>query len=351
MKFDFDDILLTPAVVSSINSRKEVNPYDENGFLPIMTAPMDTVVDEKNSRLFWEKNKINVVLPRGANSPDYSVNKFCWFSYGLNEFKSLFIEKEMNFDVPVYALIDVANGHMVQLFELIETAKKLYGDKIVLMVGNIANPKTFEALSRLKVDYVRVGIGGGQGCLTSVQTGVGYPMASLIKECYGLKEYNHSTTKIVADGGFKKFADINKALALGADYVMLGSMLNKCLESSGDLYKNYEETGMTPMRSFHQVDGLQQERYIEDVKNGRLFKSYRGMSTKEVQKAWGRTELKTAEGISKLNKVEYTVGGFVSNLEDYLRSAMSYTGSSTLEEFRQSLFCQITEFAFNRFNK
>lgn len=189
-------------------------------------------------------------------------------------------------------------------------------------------------------------------CLTSVQTGVGYPMASLINECYKLKIYNQYKTKIVADGGFKKFSDINKALALGADYVMLGSMLNKCIESAGDTYKkNINEEGFSKLKSYLEQDSYNKKLYEEDIKCGLLYKKYRGMSTKEVQKEWGRTELKTSEGISKYNKVEYTLSGFIKNLEDYLRSAMSYTGSKTLNEFRESSFEMITPAAFQRFNK
>lgn len=351
MKFDFDDILLTPSVISTINSRKEINPYDEHGMLPIMTAPMDTVVSAENFYTFID-NKIYGIYHRGIKNISYSS----WRAVGLEEFKHDFITNDVFELFPMagdkaFALIDVANGHMLQLVELVEEAKNKYGDKLVLMVGNIANPKTFGVLSRVGADYIRVGIGGGQGCLTSVQCGIGYPMASLIKECADLKFSEKLQSKIVADGGFKKFSDINKALALGADYVMLGSMLNKCLESSGDLYKDYKLHGITKMKSYFEEDELGKKRYINEIKTGVLFKSYRGMSTKEVQKDWGKTELKTAEGISRYNTVEYTLSGFVENLEDYLRSAMSYTSSATLEDFRESLFTQITPASFNRFNK
>jgi len=75
------------------------------------------------------------------------------------------------------------------------------------------------------------------------------------------------------------------------------------------------------------------------------------MSTKEVQKKWGKTVLKTSEGISKFNKVEFKLSSWVENFEDYLKSAMSYTNSRTLSEFRQSEFVFITENALKRFSK
>ena len=352
MKFDFDDILLVPETISSINSRKEVNPFDENGMLPIFTAPMDTVVNEENWQKFKE-NKIYSVLPRGANEPKYSVNKNLWFSYGLHDFYRLFLGEDSLLHTngtKCYALLDVANGHMEQVHTYAAQAKQKFGDDLVLMVGNIANPKTFSQFEAIGVDYVRCGIGGGSGCLTSVQTGVGYPMGSLIFECHELR--TSTKTKIVADGGFSKFADINKALALGADYVMLGGVLNKALESCGETYEHrdyykVEKGGLPGMRVLEMND-----RITAAFKSGTTFyKKYRGMSTKEVQKAWGKDELKTSEGIVKYNKVQYTLSTWAQNMEDYLRSAMSYTGSSTLEEFKASRFELITQNAFNRFNK
>ena len=221
----------------------------------------------------------------------------------------------------------------------------MYGDSLVLMVGNVANPFTYVEYCKINVDYIRIGIGNGQACLTTANTGVGYPMASLIKECFDLKKKYYLRGKIVADGGFKNYDDINKALALGADYVMLGSMLNKCLESCSPTIEEYK-THKKPY--IQDGDG---NLTLELIKDKRLFKEYRGMSTKAVQKAWGKTVLTTAEGITKYNLVEYTLAGFVENLEDYLKTAMSYTSSANLETFKESKCNEITPAAFRRFNK
>jgi IMP dehydrogenase/GMP reductase len=350
IKFDFDDILLTPETISNINSRKEVNPFDENGMLPIFTAPMDTVVSEENKQTFID-NKINVCLPRNSLS-GVSIDKYVFRSYGLETFEKFFVKDSLFVPKAIeYALLDVANGHMKQVHELAEAAKKKFGDGLVLMVGNIANPMTFEYFSSIGVDYVRCGIGGGSGCLTSVQTGVGYPMGSLISECSKLKAETLSKTKIVADGGFNKFADINKALALGADYVMLGGILNKALESAGETYEKRANYNGWDKPGF-KIDEIN-DKIITNFNSGKVeyFKKYRGMSTKEVQRDWGKTELKTSEGIVKYNKVLYTLSTWAKNMEDYLRSAMSYTGSSNLEEFKHSRYELITQNSFARFNK
>ena len=305
--YDFDDLLIEPAVLSSIRSRSEINVKNLYGYLPLMTAPMDTVVDENNFHLF-SKHGILPVLPIVMNpSKDhFDVNMF--LSYSLDDFKKMFLGTKIY--VPdgsrIMALIDVANGHMRDLYEMTKRAKTLYGYSMCLMVGNVANPNTFKEYCSIGVDMVRVGIGNGGGCLTTVQTGVGYPMASLIKECNDIRKNGGFRTEIVADGGFKKYSDIIKALGLGADYVMLGSMLNKCLESAGETSRENYET-------VNQYSKETNEMFMADIP---LYKNFRGMSTKEVQKSWGREDLKTSEGVVRRNEVNYTIESWVQNYGD-----------------------------------
>jgi GMP reductase len=246
---------------------------------------------------------------------------------------------------------------MEKLINTARLAKKLYGDKMILMVGNVANPLTFKEYCDIGVNSVRIGIGNGGGCLTTVHTGIGHPMASLIESCYKIKKqleterkiYNMSPlkTKIVADGGFKKYSDIIKALALGADFVMLGSIFNKSLESAGETIKHTSDNSIGMI-----VDQYSQE--AKDMFNAEitLRKVFRGMSTKDVQKKWGKNDLVTSEGVVKSHKVEYTLSGWRKNFEDYLRSAMSYTGKKELHEFIGGVqYEMITQNAFKRFDK
>jgi NAD(P)H-dependent flavin oxidoreductase YrpB (nitropropane dioxygenase family) len=224
----------------------------------------------------------------------------------------------------------------------------MYGDDMCLMIGNVANPKTFQEYCKIGVDLIRIGIGNGNGCLTTVQTGIGYPMASLIEECYNVKKFGNHKTEIVADGGFKKYSDIIKALALGADYVMLGSILNKCLESSGETHKRKDST-LGGWESINQYSDEAQKMFNADIE---LTKVFRGMSTKEVQKSWGKENLTTSEGIVKRNNVEYTLDSWIKNFEDYLKSAMSYTGKKELRDFIGGVhYNYITQNSFKRFNK
>lgn len=350
MKVDFDDLLIQPVVTTNIKSRTEINPFDKNGMLPLITAPMDTVVDEENANLFYD-SKINVCLPRGEKR----TQKMMFQSYSLKQFVDTFLKfdtpeaqtKWPNGELPIYALIDTANGHIQELVDIVKHAKELYGDSMVLMVGNIANPTTYANLSNVGADYIRCGIGAGGGCLTTQQLGVGYPMASLIQDCYHISLGLDNPAYIVADGGMQKYSDIIKAIALGADYVMLGSIINKCLESCGD---NYFQVDPNQPESKVRIDTAQA---FERYNNGKqVLKMFRGMSTKEVQKKWGNEKLKTSEGVVRYREVEYTLAQWVDNFESYLRSAMSYCNARTLSDFVDNAeFNQITPNAFNRFNK
>lgn len=352
LKLDWNDISIVPETISDISSRSEIDPF-VNGNLPLFTAPMDTVIDDSNIGSFLE-NGINICLPRhiryGELKSIVSTRISSWmdngcddffFSYGLDEIVKLL---ESDSKLPKRVLIDVANGHMKRLYDVSKEIKETFGDDIELMVGNIANPETYRKYCEIGVDYIRVGIGGGSACTTSANVSIHYPMASLIYECGLISKEFDKPTKIVADGGFRNFSDIIKALALGAHYVMLGGVFNKSIESCGTTFmKDSEE-------QYYEVD---LETATNALKAGTdVYKYYRGMSTKEVQKFWNKKELKTGEGITKYNKVEYTLSGWRDNFFDYLKSAMSYSGARNLEEFiGEAQWVQISQMAFNRFNK
>ena len=365
-KMDFNDLLIQPAVTTDVVSRQEINPHVTNslyvsgifdgkqyGRLPLFAAPMDTVVNEDNSELFL-KNKINVCLPRGGKP--YSINHNIFASVSLDEFINDYIARvngrgkiaSLYFDIgpdindKLYVLIDVANGHMKKMEEAIKDAKKIYGSNIFIMAGNVAHPGAYENLSNAGADAIRVGIGNGNGCLTSEQTGVGYPIASLIRECYYKSLTMNNPALIIADGGMKSYSDIIKAIALGADFVMVGSILNKALESAGPTYL-FKKIKVNPNGKF--------AKWL--LKKGfTLTKKFRGMSTKEVQKDWGKDNIKTSEGVIRYRPVEYTLSQWTENFESYLRSAMSYTNKKTLKEFRGEVDMNlISENSYKRFNK
>ena len=354
LKFDFDDILICPAVTTGITSRKTVNVLDDQGMLPLFTAPMDTVVEMKYRHIF-SRNQIYPIIPR-TQTKAFDLNDCSkvndWIALSLDQFEKLFLagDAEIRSD-QVRVCIDIANGHMGRLMEAVTKARQKFSERLVLMVGNVANPLTYIELSKAGADFVRVGVGNGSGCSTSVHTGIGYPLASLIHDIHTEKA-NHSIkfARIVADGGIKKYADIIKVLALGADYAMCGGIFNKALESAGHTYAaNKKFEGYT-------VPGDKVDQYSEEVrtafKMGSLFyKKFRGMSTKEVQAHLGN-EIRSSEGVTRMIQVEYTIEGWAENFKDYLSSAMSYTDSRDLAGFiGKPEWNLITLNSLNRFNK
>lgn len=415
-KYDLDDIILYPETLTNIDSRKKCKTIYENSVdknfknvYPLIVSPMDTVVDKENISLFLNKNLITC-LPRqhklghqynDMNFNSYSINdvieiltkiylylsccKETEYSLGIKnkitnfldshdyeyyffsphtchinkkgEKREIYIFGECDVNINDFkkdcvtkffydnknVLIDVANGHMTILRDLSKLLKDIFGDSIILMVGNIANPKTYEEYAKVGVDMVRCSIGSGNACLTSVQTAVGYGLASLIYDIKTIKESGGYDTQIILDGGIKNYSDVIKGLALGADYVMIGSLFNKCIESCGQKY----------LKIFGKHIKISQKLAVYLYrKNFSVWVKYRGMSTKEVQRDWGKKKLTTSEGVVRYRKVEYSLDQFLENMDSYLRSAMSYTNCSNLCEFKGTdniIF--VTNNVINRFKK
>ena len=349
-KFDFHDIALVPSVLSKVESRSQVNlPFP----LPLVASPMNSVLSIKKKGRFNENFFYNLLGQMIVCSPrDYEYSEdnqhlqwseLTFKSISLQDFRLI----ETNFksfnsivNESNNILVDIANGHMWKLVDLSKLFIRKFPDK-KLMIGNIANPYTYHEFAKIGVHYCRISIGSGSVCTSSSNAAIHYPMASLIYECNSIRQANSHKCRIVADGGFKNFDDIIKGLALGADQIILGSILNKCLDSDSHpyLWKKFKITNM----------GLAQWLYRNKFS---LYKRHVGMSTKEIQKIWGNKKLKTSEGIAKWNKVEYTFDGWIENFNDYLKSAMSYLNCTNLEELREKAsFIFITENSFRRFHK
>lgn len=413
LKYSYSDLSIIPAISSNINSRSECSPYKSNDIasnnlhLPIFTAPMQSVCDDSNYKLF-EQNNIIPIIHRNV---DYNkrielTKRGVWCAYSIKEFKETFCD---NFKIkPHYGyylrvLIDVANGHMQQIFDLAIKAKqniRYYNEKnitsfkLVLMAGNIANPKTYLNYCKAGIDYVRCSIGTGSQCLTSANSGIHYPNASLIdkihfekqdlefrieNKTYKLKQ-NECVTKIIADGGMgnteQAFSNINIALALGADYVMIGGAFSSFIESSAQFNNSfpdyncpiklkqyndelsisliYGDLNRNIIKEFENIFGdipISNNRTrcktikISDLYNKEIAdllikyvpmeKISFGMSTKEAQKNNPNFDgnFKTSEGKTISSPVKYTIQSWVENFKAYLTSAMSYCNCRTLEQF------------------
>ena len=207
-KLSYDDITLVPEVVSDICSRSQCNPYDEYQYLPIFAAPMSSVVSFENVKNFNDA-RIRVVVPRSypleerlklTEGTDTGAN---FVAFSLNEARDCFCKKmrippsTLTKGFPIKICIDLANGHMKCLLELVKCIKSLYGDKILIMTGNIANPETYRLYEEAGVDYVRVSIGTGNVCSTSSNTAIHYPVFSLLEEVYKVKKEIKESAKLL----------------------------------------------------------------------------------------------------------------------------------------------------------
>ncbi len=385
-KYNYDDVSIVPDVATTIKHRRECSCEVEEGMCPIWAAPMDTVISEDNWKVFYDAS-INVVIPRNVSYEkrismlidfsSLSANK-CFVAFSLNEVRKMFNTKN---DVTSILnsksrstmfkgfriCIDVANGHMMDQINLISSIKKKHGDLVKIMGGNVANPNTYKLYNDAGCDYLRIGIGGGSGCLTSSNSGTYYPLFSLMKDTYYVKKSVNGKCKIIADGGIKGFRDIQKAL-IYADYVMIGSLFNKAIESAakttyGSFYWNIRGMKVRrPLKSLlyygRVVPAKKYDKVVELIKKNELsvWKEFYGMSTKKAQMNIiegnggyvSHEKLKTSEGKVMHQKVEYSVQGWMRNELDYLRSAMSYTNSKNLEEYKESAWVSENRIAYNR---
>lgn len=322
MLYGLDDITIIPEPITEIEHRGDCSVnYQETGMLPLFTAPMASVINDKNWELYANQ-QINTIIPRTIG---YDTRlKLCdktFVAMGLDELSEFVKEQELKGTVMI--CLDIANGHMKKAIDLCAKAKEKFGDKLILMAGNIANPDAYVAYARAGVDYIRISQGNGSVCITSANSGAFTPMASLIQKCAEKKkdiEYYKeqipaykSVPKIIADGGFKNFDQIIKALALGADYVMLGSIFAKSQESLVG-------------------DNVSKKKYLHKKV---VEREHFGMSTHKAQLIMGksRDQLRTSEGLSIMLPVEYKLATWVDNFKHYLREAMSLTNIKCIEEF------------------
>lgn len=370
--YTLNDVTIIPKEVSEISSRSQCNPYYENtDRLPLFVSPMNNIINDENIDCFL-KAGVSVIAPRDDERLPYSIRKARWevlwckgvfVGMSLNEFEQFFIDfkddpnPEINITYVRKVCLDLANGHMQKLLDECKQVKEAFGDKVIIMTGNIANPDTYKDYAKAGIDYIRCGIGTGSICTTAANSAIHYPMASLVETCksykeevevsvvqnrdFGFETEYKSVPKIIADGGFTNFDQIIKALALGADYCMCGKLFAQCIEACTSIIsdKDFEwpEEKEEKYPCWHSTIRMPYDHVdfvIELMGKGHNFhRDYYGMSTKRAQIEMGGKGNKTAEGIAIKIPVKYTVAGWIDNFKSYLKSAMSYTGFTRIEDF------------------
>jgi len=305
LSLTYDDISLVPTEVSPLKSRTEASTKRkfmgiELG-VPVVSSPMDTV---SGLRMCSELNGLGAmgVLNRFDTSLGEFTNKGEDYSNIIAVSVSLHNNDEVLDrlqDRVKVVCIDTANANNIWVLKRCEEIKKRYGFKI--MIGNIAHGGTLKDLVNAGADSVRIGIGGGSVCTTSVQTGIGIGQVSSLLNVYYAREKDNLNIELIADGGIKSPGDVAKAIALGADAVMLGRMLAGTKETPGEVIKY----------------------------NDQLWKKYRGSASFGV-----KMKSEFIEGEETMVPYKGPVQNVVNGIYDGLRSAMSYMSCSNLEELK-----------------
>lgn len=306
----FDDVLLLPQS-SNIKSRSEIDLSGKIGntnfSLPIIASPMDTVTEAEMASAMYERGGLGIIHRYNSVEEQCDIVKDSELRVvGAAVGVSGDFEKRAwsLYDSGVKVMcIDIAHGHHTLMKNAIKLLKQNFGDEVSIIAGNVATPAAYQDLVEWGADAVRVGIGGGSICSTRVQTGHGMPTFQSVYDCARLG----CDIPIVADGGVKNAGDIVKALAAGADFVMLGSLLAGTDESPGE--------------SFLSADG-------------KKYKVYRGMASVEAQKDW-RGEARSLEGISTTIPHKGSVVSILDNLRQNIRSGLSYSGCRNVRELQQ----------------
>ena len=321
-QLSFDDILLIPQH-SDIESRKKVNLSTMIGRgtrsialdVPIIAAPMDTVCEWEMAtairhfggfgiihRYMDVEEQAKMIKMVRAN------NQIAGGSVGATgdyRKEAARLAESGAFVI----LVDVANGHSKYAIEATANLRNDLGNDVHIMAGNVATWEGFARLADAGADSIRVGIGGGSACTTRVVSGHGVPTLASIMDIRD-KVFYQEGPSIIADGGIRNSGDAAKALAAGAQAVMVGRLLAGTDESPGEV-----------------VDGR---------------KIFRGMASREAQEE-GRGVVSGVEGVS--TSVPYT-GSVKSILEDFragLSSALSYTGVNNLFDFQaESMYNRVS---------
>ena len=366
--YELSEVNIVQDAISYIDHRAECNPYTNIGgkeYYPVIVAPMGAVTNEKNYKT-WLDEKFMCVVPRTVSLMDrLNIMYETFSSFSLNEAEETLTKLELG-ENTVYVCIDIAQGTMNRLYKICKTLKRKFGNQMIIMTGNVANPDAYMYYADAGIDYMRLSIGSGSRCTTSCNVGIHYPMATLIDETRMKRERweelheKKAPTKIVVDGGISHFDEIQKCLALGADLVMSGNIFARAWEACGNVVylqpNNLNMNDAIPynvyMEKTKNLSDLLMEYYkeydrykydIAEIKESLTklekrmpYREYYGMSTKRAQKETGGNGTTTSEGISRPIPVEYNIAKWADNMKSYLISVMSYTNSRNLEDLAKN---------------
>jgi IMP dehydrogenase len=306
----FDDVLLVPKY-SSVHSRSDVDlsleiGTDEPMRLPVFAAPMDTIMSPEMSRILFDAGA------RGVMHRYCSIDDQAAVIRGVADHAEVFGAVGVTGDYydrasalieagAVGICVDVAHGHHISVVEAIKRLRQSY-KSVHIMAGNVATLSAFDDLAEAGASSIRVGVGGGSICSTRIMTGHGVPTFQSVLECAA----SESDAILIADGGIKNTGDMVKALAAGADAVMVGRMLAGTKETPGDVIR---QPGKQPL------------------------KVYRGMASPEAQIEW-RGKYSSNEGVSRTVPLRGSAADVMFQIDKGIRSGISYSGARNVRQLQ-----------------
>ncbi len=305
LSLTYDDISLIPTQISQVKTRSEETTKSK--FLgmeitvPVIASPMDSVTGIEMAKELTNLGAIGILNRFDSSLNELFVNGkplegITAVSVSLNAEEKL-LEKIASYKLMV--CIDTANANNAHVLKKCEEIKKKYNLKVI--IGNIASGATLKQIVDSGADAVRIGIGGGSMCTTSVQTGIGIGQVSSLIDVYFTRAEQKLNIDLIADGGIKSPGDVAKALACGADIVMLGRMLAGTKETPGEVIKY----------------------------NDQLYKKYRGSASFGV-----KMKNEFIEGEETLVPYKGAVKNVVNGISDGLRSSMSYLNCESLDDLK-----------------
>lgn len=309
----FDDVLLIPAY-NHHESRRVVDTSNQDRLgklnlnLPVISANMDTITESKMANFMSSKGGMGALHRFMSIEQNIVEFKKCeskvFVSVGCTD-ADLQRAEALRDAGADYFCVDVAHAHAKYVGKTLKNLRSLLADRCI-MAGNVATYAGADYLASCGADIIKAGIGGGSVCSTRIKTGFGVPMLTCIQDCA------RADRSIVADGGLRTSGDIVKALAFGADFVMIGGMLAGSAPTPGEAVKN---------------------------KDGKLVKRYRGMASQEAQESFlGQMhEWKTAEGVATEVAYNDNPDAIFADIVGGLRSGLTYAGSDTIGELQRKL--------------
>ena len=331
----FDDVLLIPRYSSTLPAETNLSTHLSKSLklkIPFISSAMDTVTESKMAIAMANEGGLGIIhrnleIKKQSAEVLKVKNKKLLVGAAIGTSKDDLIRAKALINNGVDLLvIDTAHGHSEKVLKILSKVKKLK-TKISICVGNIASGEAAKKLYNEGADILKVGIGPGSICTTRIIAGIGVPQITAIRE---VKEsVKNKKIKIIADGGIKFSGDIAKALAAGADAIMMGSIFAGTNESPGKIFK---------------------------YKN-KFYKSYRGMgsigamsagsSNRYFQKNYKDKSKFIAEGVEGRVVYKGLINKIIYQLKGGLKSSMGYIGAKDINQIqKKAKFVKITKAGF-----